>query len=495
MENILELVAVHGSQVETVLQDVEKTDVKQMKKKKSKTQYICGSGCVLSFSMDGYTMCWSDDRTSISCPSSPRNYSCEYERYNDLIQKNGEACWSFSGGNCAAHPYTQEGGIRQGKSQFEELEYLSKYWYCEASSNGPLPKIYHRFYTVSTGSSGTECQGFQASFGVDLNDDEIFVAPAAMSSAGIPLSCGSMDETTGCSECSLLPIEFLDASFAKVLGADLNSAIAFFLMLLMVIIILKEIVGLFVIAFVIFAQEKSVRDFNFVEIARDSIVGLVLIFILSIIDFSYLGRSLTSDNDDDDDDDDSKNSSRLVEPYPKIMLYVWMPLEYFELFVELIFSILWIQNLYSDAFYDIPKGREVDVILMSWAFAMFDLFMFRVPMLVNNMLSRFSCCNKKKKDDKMNSACGKIWNVFMFSLYVSLALIGTVVYIVMYNLRYDYCWEMDDGVSTQGFGSSIDFYGTFCESSWTWCSYTALSSLYWDWYAYDVEMRVSTGEE
>ena len=48
MENILELVAVHGSQVETVLQDVEKTDVKQMKKKKkSKTQYICGSGCVL----------------------------------------------------------------------------------------------------------------------------------------------------------------------------------------------------------------------------------------------------------------------------------------------------------------------------------------------------------------------------------------------------------------------------------------------------------------
>ena len=340
-----------------------------------------------------------------------------------------------------------------------------------------------------------EWQGFQASFGVDLNDDEIFVAPAAMSSAGIPLSCGSMDETTGCSECSLLPIEFLDASFAKVLGADLNSVIAFFLMLLMVIIILKEIVGLFVIAFVIFAQEKSVRDFNFVEIARDSIVGLVLIFILSIIDFSYLGRSLTSDNDDDDDDDDSKNSSRLVEPYPKIMLYVWMPLEYFELFVELIFSILWIQNLYSDAFYDIPKGREVDVILMSWAFAMFDLFMFRVPMLVNNMLSRFSCCNKKKKDDKMNSACGKIWNVFMFSLYVSLALIGTVVYIVMYNLRYDYCWEMDDGVSTQGFGSSIDFYGTFCESSWTWCSYTALSSLYWDWYAYDVEMRVSTGEE
>ena len=27
---------------------------------------------------------------------------------------------------------------------------------------------------------------------------------------------------------------------------------------------------------------------------------------------------------------------------------------------------------------------------------------------------------------------------------------GTVVYIVMYNIRYDYCWEMDDGVSTQG---------------------------------------------
>ena len=47
MENILELVAVHGSQVETVLQDVEKTDMKQMKKKKTKTQYICGSGCVL----------------------------------------------------------------------------------------------------------------------------------------------------------------------------------------------------------------------------------------------------------------------------------------------------------------------------------------------------------------------------------------------------------------------------------------------------------------
>ena len=94
-----------------------------------RTIYIFSMFMTQSFSMDGYTMCWSDDRTSISCPSSPRNYSCEYERYNDLIQKNGEACWSFSGGNCAAHPYTQEGGIRQGKSQFEELEYLSKYWY------------------------------------------------------------------------------------------------------------------------------------------------------------------------------------------------------------------------------------------------------------------------------------------------------------------------------------------------------------------------------
>ena len=311
-----------------------------------------------------------------------------------------------------------------------------------------------------------------------------------MSASGIPLSCGTMDETTGCSDCSLLPIEFLDVSLAKVLGADLNSAIAFFLMLLMVIIILKEIVGLFVIAFVIFAQEKSVRDFNFVEIARDSIVGLVLIFILSIIDFSYLGRALTSDNDDD-----SQNSSRLVEPYPKIMRYVWMPLEYFELFVELIFSILWIQNLYSDAFYDIPKGREVDVILMSWAFAMFDLFMFRVPMLVNNMLCGcFSCCNKKKTDsESSSSSSSKTWNVFMFSLYVSLALIGTVVYIVMYNLRYDYCWEMDDGVSTQGIRN--DLWRVFCESSWTWCSYVDEGEAYWAWYSYDVEVPMSTGFE
>ena len=79
--------------------------------------------------MDGYTFCWSDARTSISCPTSPRNYSCEYELYNDLIQKNGEACWSFSGGNCAADKYTQEGGIRNGKSQFETLGYMSEYWY------------------------------------------------------------------------------------------------------------------------------------------------------------------------------------------------------------------------------------------------------------------------------------------------------------------------------------------------------------------------------
>jgi hypothetical protein len=148
--------------------------------------------------------CWSNNRTLISCPTHPlpRNYSCEYELYNDLIQKNAEACWSFSG-NCAANKHSQEGGIRNGKSQFEALEYMATYWYCESSSNnGALPKVYHRFYTVSTGSSGMECQGIQASFGVDLNNDEIFVAPAAMSAAGIPLSCGSMDETTGCSECS-----------------------------------------------------------------------------------------------------------------------------------------------------------------------------------------------------------------------------------------------------------------------------------------------------
>ena len=119
---------------------------------------------------------------------------------------------------------------------------------------------------MSTGSSGTECQGVQASFGVDLNNDETFVAPAAMSSAGIPLSCGSMDETTGCSECSLLPIVFLNPSLASVLGAELNNAIAFFLILLMVIIIIKELVGLIVVVLVIFSKEESVRDFNFVEV-------------------------------------------------------------------------------------------------------------------------------------------------------------------------------------------------------------------------------------
>ena len=43
----------------------------------------------------------------------------------------------------------------------------------------------------------------------------------------------------------------------------------------------------------------------------------------------------------------------------------------------------------------------------------------------------------------------------MFSLYVVCALLGTVVYIVMYNIRYDYCWKMDDGVSTQGFGNDF----------------------------------------
>jgi hypothetical protein len=307
-----------------------------------------------------------------------------------------------------------------------------------------------------------ECQGVQASFGVDMNNDEIFVAPAAMSAAGIPLSCGSMDETTRCSECSLLPIEFLDPSLASVLGAELNNAIAFFLILLMVIIIIKELVGLIVVVLVIFSKEESVRDFNFVEIARDSIVGLVLVIILSIMDCSYIGRALTSD----DEEDDSKN--KLKDPYPKIMTYIWMPLEYSELFVELLFSALWIQNLHSDAFYEIPKGPEVDVILMSWAFAMFDLFMFRLPILVGMM--NCSCCCKKKEKEEGGASSNKTWNAFMFSLYVFCALLGTVVYIVMYNIRYDYCWEMDDGVSTQGIRN--DFWGTFCESSWTWCPYT-----------------------
>ena len=47
------------------------------------------------------------------------------------------------------------------------------------------------------------------------------------------------------------------------------------------------------------------------QIARDSIVGLVLVIILSIMDRSYIGRALTSD----DDEDDSKN--KLKDPYPK----------------------------------------------------------------------------------------------------------------------------------------------------------------------------------
>ena len=206
------------------------------------------------------------------------------------------------------------------------------------------------------------------------------------------------------------------------------------------------------------------------QIARDSIVGLVLVIILSIMDHSYIGRALTSD----DEEDDSKN--KLKDPYPKIMSYVWMPLEYFELFMELIFSILWIQSLYSDAFYEIPKGSEVDVILMSWGFAMFDLFMFRVPILVG-MINCSCCCSKKKE-----GARSKFWNAFMFSLYVVCALLGTVVYIVMYNIRYDYCWEMDDGVSTQGFGN--DFWYTFCESTWTFCPYTNMCMAHMGWFEY-----------
>ena len=54
----------------------------------------------------------------------PRNYSCEYEYYQDLIQNNAEACWSYDSGNCAGSEFTQEkGGIRWGKSQFEEIGY------------------------------------------------------------------------------------------------------------------------------------------------------------------------------------------------------------------------------------------------------------------------------------------------------------------------------------------------------------------------------------
>ena len=87
----------------------------------------------------------------------------------------------------------------------------------------------------------------------------------------------------------------------------------------MVIIIIKELVGLIVVVLVIFSKEESVRDFNFVEIARDSIVGLVLVIILSIMDCD-IGRALTSD----DEEDDSKN--KLKDPYPKIMTYIWMPL-------------------------------------------------------------------------------------------------------------------------------------------------------------------------
>ena len=43
------------------------------------------------------------------------------------------------------------------------------------------------------------------------------------------------------------------------------------------------------------------------RLCRDSIVGLVLVIILSIMDRSYIGRALTSD----DEEDDSKNKLKI----------------------------------------------------------------------------------------------------------------------------------------------------------------------------------------
>ena len=437
------------------------------------------------------------------------NFTCEYENTKYYNQYNAEKCWTYEDGKCnhqtkryfvlvlflrlhlplslslslftISHPNSHllhfqtrsgegsEQGIYEGKSHFETASYLQDYWYCEESPNGALPRVYHRFYTVSTGSSGSECSGTQASFGVDMNNDEIFVAEAAMSSAGIPLSCSTMDEVTRCSDCSLLPIKFLGIFKAKVLGAELNNLIAFFLIVLAFVIIVKELVGLIVILLVIFTEDSSVRDFNFVEVARDSIVGLVLLLAISMMDFSYLRRVFQSSGNDD--------NVSLKKPCPKIMSYVWMPLEYTELMVELLFSIFWIVNIYSDAFYEVPSGSEVNAILMSWTVAMFDLWMFRVPELIE-LIPLSWCCCRRRCSVRKNDATHKLWNILAIWIYFSLSSIGSIIYIASYYARYDTCWDMDDGITDQILEE--DGWGAFCESSWSWCPYKTTKFTGWE---------------
>eukprot|EP00939_MAST-03C_sp_MAST-3C-sp1_P002021 g2021.t1 len=348
---------------------------------------------------DGYTMTCKASNDASTNAEYP--YRCEPESLNNIsnFQLGMGLSSSFrtslvdafiadidaNGANAAR---LVGGEYANGRCPFREVgdmttEYYDTYWFCEKSDKGAYPFVHSRFNLVVTGTTSNSCKGWTQSFGVDMNDDSLHVASAAMSPIGIPLTCTTQG-SDGCSECKLLPIDFMSSSKAKSLGAESNAITAVLLVVLLITVAAKELFGLAVVIHAFFVDSgcslDRFREFNFLDLGKDSIVGLVVSLALSTMysKDEYLARSLVGPAHD-------KGPTKNL--YPTLMSTVWLPLEYVEVFSEILFSIFWLLNLYSDGVYDIPEGGAVSAILISWVFGMVDLWLFRAPDLLARALT------------------------------------------------------------------------------------------------------------
>jgi len=245
-----------------------------------------------------------------------------------------------------------------------------------------------------------------------------------------------------------------------------------------------------VVILVFFVDSESSLDrfakYSFFELGKDSIVGLVVSMVLSVAyrKDSYMSNSILGDT----------SQAPTIIPYPTLMAYIWMPLEYIEVIAEILFSVLWLVNLYKGDVYTIPEGSEVDTILMSWVFGMLDLWLFRVPDLTERAMQFIgggdSDSNKNVTTKKSEVSPGTITgtttvgdstttdtsfkstlpSVLLLVFYASAAVITSVLFLFYYYDRLDTCTQGDDGIT--GFVSEYDKANcAWCEDENGWCSY------------------------
>ena len=159
------------------------------------------------------------------------------------------------------------------------------------------------FSSVDTYVTGTgECAGFKASFGCYSGTDAVTIGDALTSPLGLDLGCtGSADDE--CRKCSLwhvfdllnpalLPegqwFNYGDESLDRVSASKVLSICASIaLLLLFIIIVIKEIIGLYITIFMVweFKTKKGTyfdRDHDVITVGKDSIVALLYFFGLCI---------------------------------------------------------------------------------------------------------------------------------------------------------------------------------------------------------------------